>query len=243
MKVAVIGARGRMGSAVIDALQTAEGLQLGAAIDIDDALDDVAGHDVAVIFTSPDAVMDAIRACVDASVHCVVGTTGFDAERIAAVEQLSREHPDLGILIAPNFALGAVLMMDFARRAAPLFSSIEIVEEHHPDKVDAPSGTAVRTAQIIAEARAGSPAMPDATTTALPGARGASVAGVPIHSLRMRGFVANQRVLFGNVGETLTISHDSTDRSSFMPGVLLAVRGITQRPGLHIGLETLLDLG
>lgn len=243
MKVAVIGARGRMGSAVIDALQTAEGLQLGAAIDIDDALDDVAGHDVAVIFTSPDAVMDAIRACVDASVHCVVGTTGFDAERIAAVEQLSREHPDLGILIAPNFALGAVLMMDFARRAAPLFSSIEIVEEHHPDKVDAPSGTAVRTAQIIAEARAGSPAMPDATTTALPGARGASVAGVPIHSLRMRGFVANQRVLFGNVGETLTISHDSTDRSSFMPGVFLAVRGITQRPGLHIGLETLLDLG
>lgn len=243
MKVAVIGARGRMGSAVIDALQTAEGLQLGAAIDIDDAMDDVAGHDVAVIFTSPDAVMDAIRACVDASVHCVVGTTGFDAERIAAVEQLSREHPDLGILIAPNFALGAVLMMDFARRAAPLFSSIEIVEEHHPDKVDAPSGTAVRTAQIIAEARAGSPAMPDATTTALPGARGASVAGVPIHSLRMRGFVANQRVLFGNVGETLTISHDSTDRSSFMPGVLLAVRGITQRPGLHIGLETLLDLG
>ena len=243
MKVAVIGARGRMGSAVIDALQTAEGLQLGAPIDIDDAMDDVAGHDVAVIFTSPDAVMDAIRACVDASVHCVVGTTGFDAERIAAVEQLSREHPDLGILIAPNFALGAVLMMDFARRAAPLFSSIEIVEEHHPDKVDAPSGTAVRTAQIIAEARAGSPAMPDATTTALPGARGASVAGVPIHSLRMRGFVANQRVLFGNVGETLTISHDSTDRSSFMPGVLLAVRGITQRPGLHIGLETLLDLG
>ena len=243
MKVAVIGARGRMGRAVVDAITASDGLRLGAAIDIDDSLGDVAGHEVAVIFTSPNAALDAIAACMDASVHCVVGTTGFDAERLSDVERLSREHPHLGILIAPNFAIGAVLMMEFARQAARLFSSIEIVEEHHPDKVDAPSGTAVRTAQIIADARTGMPAMPDATSTALPGARGASVSGVPIHSIRLRGVVANQRVLLGNVGETLTISHDSTDRASFMPGVILAVRGIAQRPGLHIGLETMLDLG
>lgn len=242
MRVSVIGARGRMGATVVDAVHHTSDLELGTLIDLGDPLASVEGNDVAVIFTSPDAVMDAIHACLEASVHCVVGTTGLDEERLAHITAWSREHPDLGVLIVPNFAIGAVLMMQFAKQAAPYFTSVEIIEEHHPQKVDAPSGTAERTAQLIAEARAGMAAAPDATDRGLDGARGAQVGQVPVHSIRMSGRVAHQSVLFGNPGEMLTIRHDSIDRTSFMPGVLLAVRAVGAHPGVHIGLETVLDL-
>jgi len=174
--------------------------------------------------------------------HAVVGTTGFTESRLNQVRTWLKENPAIGVLIAPNFAIGAVLSMHFAQKAAPYFESVEVIELHHPQKVDAPSGTAARTAQLIAQARKGMPPNPDATSTGLPGARGADIDGIPVHSVRLAGLVAHQEVLFGTMGETLTIRHDSLDRTSFVPGVLLAVRHIAQRPGLTIGLEALLDL-
>jgi len=174
----------------------------------------------------------------------VVGTTGFDAERLATLTTLLANHPSVGMVIAPNFSIGAALMMRFAAEAARYYPSAEVVEYHHPDKADAPSGTARETAVRIGRARsmAGLPPMPDATTTALAGARGAVVDGVPVHSVRLTGLVAHQEVLLGGPGETLTIRHDSLDRASFMPGVLAAVRAVASRPGLTLGLEPLLDL-
>jgi 4-hydroxy-tetrahydrodipicolinate reductase len=171
-----------------------------------------------------------------------VGTSGFDADRLSQVETMVERSPGLGVVIAPNFAIGAVLLMKFAREAAAHFTSVEIVETHHPDKLDAPSGTAVHTARVIAQARrsAGSSAPPDATSRAMEGARGASVEGIPVHSLRLRGAVAHEEVIFGNAGEILTLRHDSLDRTGFMPGVLLAVREVGNRPGLTVGLESLL---
>jgi 4-hydroxy-tetrahydrodipicolinate reductase len=197
-----------------------------------------------VDFTHPDVVLDNIRWCIDEGIHCVVGTTGFDADKIATVRGWVEEAPGVGVVIAPNFAIGAVLTMKFAQEAARFFESVEVIELHHPGKVDAPSGTAVRTAELVAAARTEAkvgPA-PDATTVARDGARGASVAGVPVHSIRLAGLVAHQEVLLGTVGETLTIRHDSFDRVSFMPGVLLAVRSVASRPGLTVGLESLLGL-
>lgn len=241
MRIAVIGAKGRMGQAVVDSVTSANGLELGSLIDLGDDLTDVVGNDVAVVFTNPQSALPAIEACLAAGVHCVVGTTGFDDARLDQVRSLSSEHADLGVLIVPNFAIGAVLMMQFARQAAPYFTSVEIIEEHHPDKVDAPSGTAERTAQLIAQARTGMDPAPDATSQGVPGARGAFVHGIPVHAIRMRGLVAHQTVQFGNVGEMLTIRHDSTDRASFMPGVLLAVRAVPDMPGMHIGLEAVLE--
>jgi 4-hydroxy-tetrahydrodipicolinate reductase len=203
-----------------------------------------AGAQVVVDFTSPAVVLDNIRWCIDQGIHCVVGTTGFDAERLATVRRWVEEAPGVGVIVAPNFAVGAVLMMRFATIAARFFESVEIIELHHPNKVDAPSGTAARTASLVAAARAeaGLGAVPDATTTALDGARGARVDGVPVHSVRLSGLVAHQEVLLGTTGETLTLRHDSYDRVSFMPGVLLAVRSVPSRPGLTVGLEALLDL-
>jgi 4-hydroxy-tetrahydrodipicolinate reductase len=241
MRVAVIGAQGRMGRAVVQAVSDAVDLTLGSTLDLGDDLADVAGNDVAVVFTNPQSAIPAITACLEAGVHCVVGTTGFDDDRLNHVRQLSGDHPALGLIIVPNFAIGAVLMMEFAKRAAPYFTSVEILEEHHPDKVDAPSGTAERTAHLIAEARTGLAPAPDATAEGLKEARGALVHGIPVHSIRMRGLVAHQTVQFGNVGEMLTIRHDSTDRASFMPGVLLAARAIPAMPGMHIGLESVLE--
>ena len=240
IRVAVLGARGRVGSEVVRAVEAAPDLELAAAIDDGDALD-LAGADVAVDFTRPDAVMDNLRACVDAGVHAVVGTTGFDEERLAQVRSWL-DGTDVGILVAPNFGIAAVLMMQFAARAAPFFESVEIVELHHPGKADAPSGTARRTAELVAEARRGMAPMPDATTVALDGARGADVDGVRVHAVRLAGLVAHQEVVLGGAGESLTIRHDSYTRESFMPGVLLGIRSIAGRPGLTVGLEHLLDL-
>ena len=238
--VAVLGARGRMGSEVVRAVEAADDLRLVAAIDAGDPLE-LSGVDVAVDFTHPDAVMGNLRSCIDAGVHAVVGTTGFDEARLSELRTML-DGTSVGVLVAPNFGVAAVLMMQFAARAARFFESVEIVELHHAGKADAPSGTARRTAELVAEARAGLPAMPDATTSALDGARGADVSGVRVHAVRLAGLVAHQEVLLGGSGESLTIRHDSYDRASFMPGVLLGVRSVAARPGLTVGLEHLLEL-
>ncbi len=240
IQVAVLGAKGRMGSEVVRAVEAADDLELAAGFDVGDELD-LDGVDVAVDFTHPDAVMGNLRACAAAGVHAVVGTTGFDEPRLAELRDLL-QGTDTGILVAPNFGIAAVLMMQFAAQAARFFDSVEVVELHHPGKADAPSGTARRTAELIAAARDGMPAMPDATSQALEGARGADVAGVRVHAVRLAGLVAHQEVLLGGSGESLTIRHDSYDRASFMPGVLLGVREVGSRPGLTVGLEHLLDL-
>lgn len=240
IRVAVLGAQGRMGAEVVRAVEAADDLELAAALDVGDDRD-LEGADVAVDFTHPDAVMDNLRACVEAGVHAVVGTTGFDQARLAELRSLTG-GTGVGILVAPNFGIAAVLMMQFAAQAARFFTSVEVVELHHPGKADAPSGTARRTAQLIAAAREGMEPMPDATTTALDGARGADVDGVRVHAVRLAGLVAHQEVLLGGAGESLTIRHDSYDRASFMPGVLLGVRAVASRPGLTVGLEHLLDL-
>ncbi|HUW00957.1 MAG TPA: 4-hydroxy-tetrahydrodipicolinate reductase [Acidimicrobiales bacterium] len=246
LKVGVVGAAGRMGQQTCAAVDEADDLELVARIDRTGSPADAAAADAEVVidFTVPDAAMTTIEAALGLGMHVVVGTSGFDADRLAKVEALVEKAPGLGVVIAPNFAIGAVLLMKFAREAAAHFTSVEIVETHHPDKVDAPSGTAVHTARVIAEARrtAGIPAAPDATSHALDGARGASVDGVPVHSLRLRGAVAHEEVIFGSTGELLTLRHDSLDRAGFMPGVLLAVRHVVRRPGLTVGLEPLLDL-
>jgi 4-hydroxy-tetrahydrodipicolinate reductase len=245
-KVAVLGAKGRMGSASVRAIDAADGLEVVAQVDIDDDLSAItdAGAEVALDFTQPDAALDNVRWCVEHGVNVVVGTSGFDDARIAKVRELLGDEPKVGVLVVPNFSIGAVLMMRFAAAAAPFFESIEVVEMHHPDKIDAPSGTATRTAEVIAAARreAGSPALPDATTTDPDGARGARVDGVPVHAIRARGFVASQEVVMGGVGETFTLRHDSHDRESFMPGVLSAVRAVADRPGITVGLDAVLGL-
>ncbi len=246
IRVGVLGARGRMGRSVCEAVDRAADLDLVAMIDVGDWLFSVAdaGAQVLVDFTHPGVVMDNIRFAIDQGIHAVVGTTGFTRERLATVREWLADTPDLGVLIAPNFAIGAVLSMRFAQIAAPYYESAEVLELHHPGKADAPSGTAVRTAQLIAAARAASGlgAVPDATSEALEGARGADVDGIRVHGLRIAGLVAHQEILFGTEGETLTIRHDSLHRSSFMPGVLLAVRQISGLPGLTVGIEGLLGV-
>ena len=241
IKVGVLGARGRMGSEIVKAVTEAGDCELVAALDQGDSLDALvtSGAQVVVDFTTPDVVMANLDFLIKNNIHAVVGTTGFSDDRIAQLNSWLAANPSAGVLIAPNFAIGAVLMMEFAEKAAKFFESAEIIELHHPNKVDAPSGTAARTAALISDARkrAGLSAMPDATTTALDGARGANVGEVPVHSVRLRGLIAHQEVLFGGLGETLTIRHDSLDRAGFMPGVLLGVRQISTHPGLTVGLE------
>jgi len=231
-----------MGTEVCRTVDAAPDLELVAMVDDGDWLFNVsdAGADVVVDFTTPDVVMDNLHWCIDQGINAVVGTSGFSGSRLDRVRNWLTHKPDLGVVVAPNFAIGAVLMMDFAARAARYFESAEVVEMHHPGKIDAPSGTAVRTAEMIAAARAGLPAMPDATKEEMSGARGTDVNGVKVHSLRATGLVAHQEVLFGTAGETLTIRHDSYDRKSFMPGVLLAVRQVVRRRGLTVGLGPLL---
>jgi 4-hydroxy-tetrahydrodipicolinate reductase len=247
IRVGVLGARGRMGQQVCKAVDAAADLELVAMVDAGDWLFSVAdaGSQVLVDFTHPDVVMDNIRFAIDQGIHAVVGTTGFTSEKLETVRQWVAEAPSpIGVLIAPNFGIGAVLSMKFAELAAKYYESAEVVELHHPNKADAPSGTAIRTAEVIAAARknAGMGSPPDATTQARAGARGAEVDGVHVHALRISGLVAHQEIVFGAEGETLTIRHDSLDRVSFMPGVLLAVRNVMSRPGLTVGLEPLLDL-
>ena len=241
IKVGVLGARGRMGAEVVAAVEAAADCQLVAALDLGDSLDQLisSGAQVVVDFTTPDSVMANLEFLIAHKIHAVVGTTGFDDARMAKLKSLSAAHPEVGVLIAPNFAIGAVLMMEFAAKAAKYFESAEIIELHHPNKVDAPSGTASRTAGLISAARkeAQLPAMPDATSTSLDGARGALIGDVPVHSVRLRGLVAHQEVLFGGLGETLSIRHDSLDRAGFMPGVLLGIRSVISRPGITFGLE------
>jgi len=233
-----------MGSEVCRAVEAADDLELVARLDAGDDLGDLGGADVAVEFSVPSASLGNVLHCVEHGVHVVVGTTGWDDERLAAVRSALAAAPGVGVLVAPNFAVGAVLMMAFARQAARFYESVEVVELHHPDKVDAPSGTAARTAALVARARrdAGLPPVPDATTTDPGGARGADVDGVRVHAVRLRGLVAHQEVLFGSPGEQLTVRHDSFDRASFMPGVLAGVRAVVSRPGLTVGLEHVLDL-
>lgn len=244
VRVAVIGAAGRMGQQVCAAVESAGDLELVGRFDADDELADLAGADVAVDFTVPDATLGNVLHCIERGVHAVVGTTGWTDDRLDEVRRALAARPDVGVLVAANFAIGAVLTMKFAAEAARFYESVEVVELHHPDKVDAPSGTAVRTAQLIAAARAeaGVPPAPDATSKELAGARGADVDGVPVHAVRLRGMVAHEEVLMGAPGETLTIRHDSYDRASFMPGVLTGVRQVARRPGLTVGLEYYLDL-
>lgn len=243
-KVAVVGANGRMGTAVCQAVATSEDLHLVGRYDLGDDIASVRGADVVVEFSVPGASFDNVLACLEAGADVVVGTTGWDGARLKTLEERLAAYPERGVLIAPNFAIGALLMMSFARRAARFYESAEIIELHHPEKVDAPSGTATRTASLIAAARAeaGLPAVPDATVTDPRGARGADVDGIHVHGVRLRGLVAHQEVLFGAAGEGLTIRHDSYDRGSFMPGVLAAVRAIGSRPGLTVGLEHILGI-
>jgi 4-hydroxy-tetrahydrodipicolinate reductase len=242
IQVGVLGARGRMGQEVCKAVEAAAGLALVATVDEGEELTQAAGAQVLVDFTTPDVVMENLRWAIDHGINCVVGTTGFSESRLSQVRTWLADKPEVGVLIAPNFGIGAVLMMQFAARAAKYYESAEIIEQHHPRKLDAPSGTATHTARLIAAARseAGLPPAPDATKEELPGARGAEINGVRVHAVRAAGLVAHQEVLFGTAGETLTIRHDSLDRVSFMPGVILAVRAIVNRPGLTIGIDTLL---
>jgi 4-hydroxy-tetrahydrodipicolinate reductase len=244
MRVGVLGAKGKVGATMVQAVEAAEDLTFTSGVDAGDPLSLFTDSQTEVVidFTHPDVVMDNLKFLIDNGIHAVVGTTGFTDERLSHVKAWLVDKPDVAVLIAPNFAIGAVLSMHFAKQAARFFESAEVIELHHPQKADAPSGTAARTARLVAEARKGLPPNPDATSTGLEGARGADVDGIPVHSVRLAGLVAHQEVLFGTQGETLTIRHDSLDRTSFVPGVLLAVRTVREHPGLTVGLEPLLDL-
>ncbi|MFE2261027.1 4-hydroxy-tetrahydrodipicolinate reductase [Streptomyces griseosporeus] len=246
LRVAVLGAKGRIGSEAVRAVEAAEDMELVAALGRGDKLETLTETraQVVVELTTPDSVMANLEYCVGHGIHAVVGTTGWTEERLARLRSRLDASPETGVLIAPNFSIGAVLTMKFAQLAAPYFESVEVVELHHPNKVDAPSGTATRTAQLIAAARreAGTAPAPDATQTALDGARGADVDGIPVHAVRLRGLLAHQEVLLGGEGETLTIRHDSLHHSSFMPGILLGARRVVSTPGLTFGLEHFLDL-
>jgi 4-hydroxy-tetrahydrodipicolinate reductase len=244
MRVGVLGAKGKVGATIVQAVEAADDLTFTSGVDAGDPLSLFTDSQTEVVidFTHPDVVMDNLNYLIDNGIHAVVGTTGFTDERLRQVQAWLSGKPDVAVLIAPNFAIGAVLSMHFAKQAARYFESAEVIELHHPQKADAPSGTAARTARLIAEARKGLPPNPDATSTGIEGARGADVDGIPIHSVRLAGLVAHQEVLFGTQGETLTIRHDSLDRTSFVPGVLLAVRTVREHPGLTVGLEPFLDL-
>ncbi|MFB7514380.1 4-hydroxy-tetrahydrodipicolinate reductase [Streptomyces sp. NPDC056144] len=247
LRVAVLGAKGRIGSEAVKAVEAAEDMELVAALGRGDKLETLAeaGAQVVVELTTPDSVMENLEYCVGHGMHAVVGTTGWTEERLARLDSWLAASPETGVLIAPNFSIGAVLTMKFAQVAAPYFDSVEVIELHHPHKVDAPSGTATRTAQLIAKARAeaGLGAQEDNTKHGVAGARGADIDGVPVHAVRLRGLLAHQEVLLGGEGETLTIRHDSLHHSSFMPGILLGARRVTTTPGLTFGLEHFLDLG
>lgn len=244
IRVSVIGANGRMGSHVIAAVNGAADMQLVHALDRGDNLDAInhENTDVVVEFSVPDASLNNVLAMIKNNVNVVVGTTGWTEEKMQTVREALAEHPQISVFIAPNFAISTVLAEHFAAQAAKYFESAEIIELHHPDKVDAPSGTALHTAHKLAAAReaAGMPAIPDNTQTD-GGSRGQVVDGIHVHAVRLRGLNAHEEVLFGNAGEQLVIRADSFDRTSFMPGVLLAVRHAGEKPGLSVGLDNYLE--
>ena len=246
LKVAVVGAQGRMGQASCEAIEESTDLQLVARLGSKDEITSqtLAGAEVAVEFTIPNASFANTAAIMRAGAHAVVGTSGWDEDAQEKIREVARET-GRNVLIAPNFALSAVLVMAFSRLAAPFFSSAEIIETHHPKKLDAPSGTALATAQQMAAVRrqAGIPAAPDATTTDPEGARGMKVGDVGIHSLRILGANAHQEVILGNLGEQLRLRTDCFDRSSFMPGVLLAIRKVGAAASLTVGLDKVMELG
>lgn len=262
IEVLVAGAAGRMGSEVVRAVTAAPDMEVIAVVDpkVGGATLDVAGAgvfpayrdvpgalasskpDVMVDFTHADAAAGNVMAALEAGVHCVVGTTGLAPERLDSIRARCQEGP-ANCLIAPNFAIGAVLMMRLSEIIAKWMPSAEIIELHHDRKADAPSGTARMTAERIARARRETPAAPGKETETVQGSRGGLIDGVPVHSVRLPGLVAHQEVVFGGQGQVLTIRHDSVDRSSFMPGVLLGVRRIAGVPGLTLGLDDLLELG
>lgn len=246
IKVGVLGAKGRVGQTIVASVNESADLELVAEVDQGDDMNLLveAGAQVVVDFTTPNAVMDNLEFCINNGISAVVGTTGFDDEKLAQVRSWCEDNEGVGVLIAPNFAISAVLTMVFSRQAARFFESAEVIELHHPHKLDAPSGTAIHTAQGIADARreAGMGEQPDATEQAMDGSRGANVDGIPVHAVRMSGMVAHEAVIFGTQGQTLTIKQDSYDRNSFAPGVLVGIRNIADHPGLTIGLENYLDL-
>lgn len=244
IEVGVLGSSGKMGSQTCSAVEAADDLHLVATVDAGDSREPLRTADVAVDFTTPDAVLDNVEWCLSAGLSVVVGTSGFTEQRLAHVARLAGAADRVGVLVVPNFSIGAALMMRFAVQAARFYESVEVIELHHPTKADAPSGTARRTAELVAEARsaAGLGWVPDATADAAAGARGAELDGIHVHSVRLRGLIAHQEVLFGAPGDTLTIRHDCLDRESFMPGVLAAIRAVVRRPGLTVGLDDVLGL-
>ena len=246
IRVGVLGAKGKVGQAVVEGVNAADDLEVVAEVDRDDSLQLLVDNKAQVVvdFTAPGVVMDNLEFCINNGISCVVGATGFTEERLQQVQKWCDANQGVSVLIAPNFAISAVLTMAFAKQAAPYFDSVEVIELHHPNKLDAPSGTAIHTAQGIAQARreAGLGAQPDATDQSLDGARGADVDGIPVHAVRMTGMVAHEAVIFGSQGQTLTIRQDSYDRTSFIPGVLVGVRGVDKHPGLTVGLEHYLGM-
>ena len=243
IRVGVVGAEGRMGSETCRAIDADDELKLVAKVGRADSLEVLveSGAEVAVDFTTPEAVRDNVSFVLEHGIHAVVGATGLSKKDIEDLSQGARGGT-AQLFVAPNFAMGAVLMMRFAAEAAPLFDTAEIVERHHEKKVDAPSGTSLRTAELMNEAR-GAPWLAGATDNeTLAGSRGGDVSGIRVHSIRSAGSVAHQEVILGSAGETLSIRHDSLDRASFMPGVLLAIKKVSQLNGPTVGLEHLLDL-
>jgi 4-hydroxy-tetrahydrodipicolinate reductase len=246
IRVAVVGAKGRMGQEVCRAIKKDKDLELVAEIDLNDSLSIAVDGKAEVIvdFTNATAALKTAEFAIANGIHLVIGTTGFNKENLTQIKNSLAKSATTGVLVAPNFAISAVLMMQFAATAAKYFESAEIIEFHHPEKLDAPSGTAVRTAEMMTESRsaANREPMPDKTSKSFPGARGGKIGDIPVHSVRMSGLVAHQEVILGEQGETLTIRHDSLDRSGYMPGVLLACKEVGKHPGLNIGLENYLKL-
>ncbi|MBT0770010.1 4-hydroxy-tetrahydrodipicolinate reductase [Kineosporia sp. J2-2] len=245
-QIAVLGARGRMGVASVRAIEASPDLNVAAEIDLHDDLHDIIDRkaDIALVFTPPDVAHDHVQWCIKQGIHVVVGTSGFDEASVERIRAALVDHSDVNVFVVPNFSVGAVLMTKFATQAAPFFESVEIIEFHHPGKVDAPSGTALRTAEVVARARneAGCAPSPDATVLDPYGARGGQIEGIGVHSIRVSGFMSSQEVLLGNEGETMTLRYDSISRESLMPGVLSSLRAVPNLPGVTVGLEVVLGL-
>ncbi|GAB3949601.1 4-hydroxy-tetrahydrodipicolinate reductase [Kribbella albertanoniae] len=246
-RIAVVGARGRMGVASVRAIEASSDLTVAAEIDIDDDVQDIVDHnaEVVLVFSPPDVAHEQVQWCIKQGLHVVVGTSGFDEQSVEQIRAALVDHAEVGVFVVPNFSVSAVLMAKFAAQAAPYFESVEIIEMHHPGKVDAPSGTAQHTAELIGRARAaaGTAQSPDATYLDPHGVRGGRIEGVSVHAVRVRGFMSSQEVLFGVDGEILRLRYDSVTRESLMPGVLTALRAVPKLTGVTVGLDAVMSLG